>query len=47
MKIKAYLVVMLCSFLFVACGSNKKLKPPKKSPCACYDVKMDMENTHV
>ena len=47
MKSKFCVIAILCVSLFVACGGNKKLKPPKKSPCACYDVKIDMENTNV
>lgn len=48
MNIKAYVIIVFCSFLFIACNNNNTtLKPPKKSPCACYDIQIDMENIHV
>ena len=45
------LVIMLaiCTIILITKGcANQKLKPPKKSPCACYDIKIDMEKiSHV
>ncbi|EMZ37216.1 hypothetical protein [Helicobacter bilis] len=46
MKLKL-LCITLCALSFVACNQNRHLKPPKKSPCACYDLKVDMENVEI
>lgn len=43
---KQVIVIAMCAFLFCACSDNRKLKPPKKSPCAC-NVVIDMEQIHV
>ena len=40
MRILAILV--LGAFLLVGC-SNKKAKIPQKSPCACYDIVIDID----
>lgn len=39
---KVFLFLLFVSSLLLTACSNHKLKPPKKSPCACYDVIIDM-----
>ena len=39
----ALVVIIYTLTLFTNGCANQKLKPPKKSPCACYDIKIDME----
>lgn len=43
--------MLMLSLMFLVCigcsNGNAKMKPPKKSPCACYDIIIDMENKNV
>ncbi|WP_272916594.1 hypothetical protein [Helicobacter saguini] len=41
------LMLSLIVFIIYTGCSNAKMKPPKKSPCACYDIIIDMENKNV
>ncbi|RDU65819.1 hypothetical protein CQA53_05645 [Helicobacter didelphidarum] len=41
-----FVCISLSLALFIGC-TNAKMKPPKKSPCACYDILMDMEQYNV
>ncbi|WP_258399941.1 hypothetical protein [Helicobacter fennelliae] len=40
---RIFAITLLGAALLLAGCSNKKAKIPQKSPCACYDIIIDMD----